>query len=65
MANDQQSQTILSLIAALQELHALMSERSSGLDDKQRLDLAKSHVIRILTRHGTFPAKTNAYQRGR
>jgi hypothetical protein len=65
VANDLQGQTILSLIAALRELHAVMSERSSGMDDKQRLDLAKAHVIRTLARHGTFPAKAGAYARGR
>lgn len=65
VANDLQGQTILSLIAALQELHALMSERSSGLDDKQRLDLAKAHIVRTLARHGTFPAKAGGYQRAR
>ncbi len=65
IANAAQAETVLALIAALQELHALMAERSSGLNDQRRLELAKAHVIRTLARHGTFPAKAGAYQRGR
>ena len=53
-ANNEQAQDILRLVAALREVYAILSDRSSERTERERIDLSRKHIVSALARHGTM-----------
>ena len=62
-ANRHQVDDIFALTAALREVYGILRTRSLNLTDRERIDLASTHISSALSRFAAFTPKSAAHAR--